>query len=90
MDSFCSTASSLVSWAVSGATSWAGAASGATACAGAGAAAVFGSNKNPVGYIKDSGMCHVENYTILTFKAWELSYDYWVSSILKTGIWNVL
>ena len=35
-----------------------------------------GSNKNPVGYIKDSGMCHVENYTILTFKAWELSYDY--------------
>ena len=49
-----------------------------------------GSNKNPVGYIKDSGMCHVENYTILTFKAWELSYDYWVSSILKTGIWNVL
>ena len=37
---------------------------------------ISGSNKNPVGYIKDSGMCHVENYTILTFKAWELSYDY--------------
>ena len=35
---------------------------------------ISGSNKNPVGYIKDSGMCHVENYTILTFKAWELSY----------------
>lgn len=34
----------------------------------------IGSNKNPVGYIKDSGMCRVENYTILTFKEWELSY----------------